>query len=64
LLFDDEAALFFGEIRADFAKKGIPIGGYDLQIAAIALANDLILVTHHTNEFGRINGLKIEDWEI
>ena len=64
LPFDDEAALIFGEIRADLAKKGTPIGGYDLQIAAIALANNLTLITHNTNEFSRIGILKIEDWEI
>ncbi len=64
LPFDDEAALIFGEIRADLAKKGTPIGGYDLQIAAIALANNLTLVTHNTREFSRIGNLKIEDWEI
>ena len=64
LPFDDEAALIFGEIRANLAKKGTPIGAYDFQIAAIALANDLTLVTHNTNEFSRIGNLKIEDWEI
>jgi len=64
LPFDDEAALIFGEIRADLAKKGMLIGAYDLQIAAIALANDLTLITHNTKEFGRIGNLKIEDWEI
>lgn len=64
LPFDDEAALIFGELRADLARKGTPIGAYDLQIAAIALANDLTPVTHNTKEFGRIGNLKIEDWEI
>jgi tRNA(fMet)-specific endonuclease VapC len=64
LPFDDEAALIFGEIRADLAAKGKPIGSYDLQIAAITLANNLTLITHNTSEFSRINKLKIEDWEI
>ena len=32
-------------------------------IAAIALAHDLILVTHNRREFSRVTGLKIEDWE-
>lgn len=64
LPFDDEAALIFGELRADLAKKGTPIGAYDLQIAAIALANNLTLITHNTREFSRIGNLKIEDWEI
>lgn len=63
-VFDGEAARIFGDIRADLARKGTPIGPYDLQIAAIALANDCILVTHNTDEFSRIAGLKLEDWEI
>jgi len=60
---DGEAARISGEIRADLARKGTPIGPYDLQIAAIALANNCVLVTHNTGEFSRIAGLKLEDWE-
>jgi tRNA(fMet)-specific endonuclease VapC len=62
--FDGEAARISGEIRADLARKGMPIGPYDLLIAAIALANDCVLVSHNTNEFSRIAGLKLEDWEV
>ncbi len=36
---------------------------YDLLIASIALANNLILVTHNTSEFSRVSGLNLEDWE-
>lgn len=61
--FDGEAARIFGKIRTDLARKGTPIGPYDLQIAAVALANDCVLVTHNTREFSRIVGLKLEDWE-
>lgn len=61
--FDSEAARVFGEIRADLARKGTPIGPYDSQIAAIALVNDCVLVTHNVGEFSRIAGLKLEDWE-
>lgn len=64
LPFNDEAALIFGEIRSSLSGKGMPIGAYDMQIAAIALANDLTLVTHNTKEFSRVDDLKIEDWEI
>lgn len=63
LPFDDIAAMTCGRIRAQLASLGIPIGPYDLQIAAIALANNLILVTHNTREFSRIEGLQFEDWE-
>jgi len=64
LPFDDEAAIICGQIRAHLASVGTPIGAYDLQIAAIALANNLTLVTHNTREFGRVDGLQIEDWEV
>lgn len=64
LPFDDLAATTFGVIRVQLETRGIPIGAYDLQIAAIALANNLTLVTHNTREFGRIEGLQVEDWEI
>lgn len=64
LPFDDRAQAHAAQIRADLAPKGKLIGPYDLLIAAIALANDLILVTHNTGEFGRVTGLKLEDWEI
>ncbi len=63
LPFDDTAAEIFGYIRAKLAKLGTPIGPYDLQIAAICLQNNLILVTHNTAEFSRVEDLQIEDWE-
>ena len=63
LPFDDEAAIVCGQVRARLASAGTPIGAYDLQIAAIALANNLTLVTHNTREFERVEGLQIEDWE-
>jgi len=63
LPFDDSCAEIYGKIRADLTKAGTPIGSNDIQIAAIALANNLILVTHNVREFSRIDGLKIEDWE-
>ncbi|MGB3203361.1 MAG: type II toxin-antitoxin system VapC family toxin [Crinalium sp.] len=62
--FDKNAAKICGCIRAELNKKGKPIGVYDLQIAAIALANNLILVTHNVAEFSRVEGLIYEDWEV
>ena len=64
LPFDDLAAMAFGTIRSQLETLGTPIGAYDLQIAAIALTNNLTLVTHNTREFQRVNNLPIEDWEI
>jgi tRNA(fMet)-specific endonuclease VapC len=64
LPFDDLAATTFGVIRVQLETTGISIGAYDLQIAAIALANSLTLVTHNTREFKRVARLQVEDWEI
>jgi tRNA(fMet)-specific endonuclease VapC len=64
LKFDDECAIIYGEIRSKLAAKGTPIGNNDLHIAAIAIANNLTLITHNTREFSRIDNLKLEDWEI
>jgi tRNA(fMet)-specific endonuclease VapC len=64
LPFGDEAALIGGQVRARLASSETPIGSYDLLIAAIALANNLTLVTHNTREFERVDGLQIEDWEV
>jgi tRNA(fMet)-specific endonuclease VapC len=64
LPFDDSAAEVYGRERARLAKLGAPIGPNDLLIASIALAHNLILVTHNTSEFNRIAGLQIEDWEL
>lgn len=63
LPFNDQCAIIFAQIRAQLAAQGTPIGAYDLQIAAIALAHNLILVTHNTREFSRIPQLQLEDWE-
>jgi len=63
LPFDDEAAIHYGRLRAGLDAQGTPIGPNDLMIAAIALAHNLVLVTHNVREFSRVPGLKIEDWE-
>jgi tRNA(fMet)-specific endonuclease VapC len=64
LPFDDAAAEPYGRIRADLTARGQTIGGNDMLIASIALANGLRLVTHNTAEFSRVPGLVIEDWQV
>ena len=64
LAFEDRAARVYGQIRANLEAKGTPIGPNDFMIAAIALANDLTLVTHNTSEFNRVSGLKLVDWHL
>jgi tRNA(fMet)-specific endonuclease VapC len=62
LSFDEDAAGYYGLIRAIFEKAGTPIGANDLLIAAIALQRDLVLVTRNHREFARVPGLRNEEW--
>ena len=64
LSFDDECAEHYGQIHADLLTQGKPIGPNDTLIAAIARANDATLITHNSSEFGRVPGLRMEDWEM
>lgn len=63
LAFDKEDARQAGEIRAELARQGRPIGPYDVLIAGQAKARGLTLVTHNVAEFARVTGLTVEDWE-
>ncbi len=60
--FDSDAASSYGQLRASLEKPGTPIGPLDTLIGAHAAALDVVLVTHNTREFGRIDTLRLEDW--
>ena len=60
--FNEHAAIAYGVIRAQLEKTGRPISERDLQIASIAVANRLCVVTHNTKEFDRVQKLSVEDW--
>lgn len=62
LPFDREAAEAYARSRLALERMGRPIGERDLLIASIALARGLAVVTHNVSEFGRVPGLKTEDW--
>jgi tRNA(fMet)-specific endonuclease VapC len=60
--FDRDATVSYGKVRAQLEKKGQPIGSMDLLIAAHAISLDVRLITHNVREFGKVPGLRIEDW--
>jgi tRNA(fMet)-specific endonuclease VapC len=62
LPFDSEAALHFGQVRAELSRTGKPIGAYDLMIAGHARSRGLILVSNNLREFKRVPGLRTENW--
>ena len=59
--FDEKAAVEFGRIKADLKKTGSPIPTVDVQIAAIARANGLTVLTADRH-FNGIQGLNVETW--
>lgn len=62
LAFDAPAAFLAGTLRVRLEKDGIPLSFPDLQIAAMAMANDRTLVTGNTRHFARVPGLRLENW--
>jgi tRNA(fMet)-specific endonuclease VapC len=62
LPYDNEAANHSGQLRAELAKIGKPIGPYDQMIAGHARSQGLILITNNMSEFKRIPGLRVENW--
>ena len=58
----DEAALHYAQIRAALEARGTMIGANDLFIAAHARSLKLTLVTNNTQEFGRVQELRMENW--
>ena len=62
LPFDDAAAEQYARLRSYLEARGMPIGQADTQIAAIALANDLTVVTGNVRHFKRVPGLTVENW--
>ena len=64
LPFDLEAARIYARLNAQLRTAGVPVGGFDLQIASIAVAHGCSVVTLNLREFTRIPGLVViaPDW--
>ncbi|HWT63099.1 MAG TPA: tRNA(fMet)-specific endonuclease VapC [Ochrobactrum sp.] len=62
LSYDEAAANHTGQLRAELARSGTPIGPYDQLIAGHARSRGLIIVTNNRGEFDRVPGLRVEDW--
>jgi tRNA(fMet)-specific endonuclease VapC len=62
LPFDAAAVWAYGDLRADLERRGTPIDSLDTMIAAHALSQQALLVTHNTREFAKVPGLQLDDW--
>jgi len=62
LPYGDEAAQYYGNLRAHMEKQGTPIGSLDMLIAPHALSLSGTLITTNEKEFNRVPNLNIENW--
>ena len=62
--FDLGAAEHAGQIRAELAASGSPIGPFDVMIAGHARSTGMCLVTNNEREFTRVSGLRIMNWTL
>jgi len=62
VVFDETAAYEAGRIRVELERAGQPLSVTDIQIAAIAIARNMLLVTGNLRHFRRIKGLRVENW--
>jgi tRNA(fMet)-specific endonuclease VapC len=58
--FDQASENQYQQLRA----MRLRVGTQDLKIAAVALANNLGLLTRNRRDFGRIPGLRLADWSV
>lgn len=56
--YDEKAASQYERL----VREKLRVGASDLKIAAIALANEAVLISRNLKDFARIPGLRIEDW--
>jgi len=62
--FNSAQSELYGKIRLKLEKSGTPLGDMDMLIASAALSAGAILVSHNVKHFGRIEGIKVEDWSV
>lgn len=62
LPYDADAAAWHGRERARLATEGRSAPFVDGQIAAIAVVNDLTLVTRNARDYRRFSEIRVENW--
>jgi tRNA(fMet)-specific endonuclease VapC len=62
LAFEAKAAAHYGQVRAELERARVPCGPHDMQIGGHARSEGLIVVTNNMREFGRMPGIRAENW--
>lgn len=64
LEWTDAVSRAFGEVKAGLERRGARLEDFDVALAAHALAWGATLVTDNSSDFGRIRGLRLENWRV
>ena len=64
LAFDDAAARIWGQLMGNGDRKGQTPPAADAQIAAVAIARDLILVTRNIKDFEHFELSVLNPWDV
>jgi predicted nucleic acid-binding protein len=59
---DEASVQIFGEAKALLERQGQRLADADLFIAAIAAANQAVVVTGNKRHYERVPGVTVEDW--
>ena len=62
LEWTEAASDIFGEQKARLEARGALIDDMDIAVAAIAMAHAFGVATCNARHFGRVEGLRVEDW--
>ena len=62
--FDLGAARIYARVWAYLAKKGVSIGSHDLMIASTCISLGFLVLTSDIRDYGKIEGLTIERYEV
>ena len=60
--FDLKAAEWLATERVRLKHLGLTPAKYDSEIAAVAVVNQLIVVTRNTKDFAMFEGIRLENW--
>jgi tRNA(fMet)-specific endonuclease VapC len=58
----EQSVTLSADIYSTLRRGGTPVDDIDLLIAGVAIANNLVLITHNQRHFNRIEGLEWQDW--
>jgi len=60
----DDVIVKAADIYASLKEQGELISDADILVAAIAITNNLVLITNNTEHFSRVKDLQLDNWKI